>query len=1002
MHRSGALAAHYLGLSCLLAALTFVGGCGSSESAGCVRGMTAACVCAGGAAGAQVCLDDGTFGACDCGGGTIDGGSSDASTPADGGGCTGGENACGGCETLSAMPGEACEEAGTAGIWACDGDDAVVCRTDGANACGGTSTLTEELGAACGTCMRGTWQCDGTEAARCAGAENGVNACGGCAPLAGMIGDECGECDGALACDGTNALRCVGGAPNLCGGCEVLADRPGAACGTTGIHACDGMDAVACVEGSRNACGGTSTLPNLPGASCGSCGDGAYVCASPELTVCVGASERNACGGCDALEGRPGTVCGTGGTWVCDGEEAVVCSDEPSNACGGTSTLPAAPGTPCNDCGTGLWICSGTESLTCTVDVDLDTDLDNCGSCGAACDPANAVASCTAGMCEIASCVGALGDCDEDVSTGCETPLGTVAHCGSCENACDLDHATPTCTDGACAIDSCDTGHQDCNGLPADGCEVDVTSDFANCGACRARCGPGERCVDSTCERGFQIVAGSGHSCYLDPSGSVRCWGSGSNGELGDGATSQRSIPMPVVGLSDATQISSTYQHTCALRATGQAVCWGHGAQGKLGHGISASSSVAVAVSGLTDAVFVDAGQDHSCAVRATGRVVCWGANDAGQLGDGTTTGSAVPVEVAGITDAVRVSAAGSRYYGWSCAVRSSGQVWCWGSNHNRQLGDGTTTDRLAPVRALGISDAVEVDGASSRQCALRASGAISCWGSWVTTPEVVGGISDAISLDVGSSHVCAGLADGSARCWGDNLSGQLGDGSRTSRSSPTAVRDIGGVLVVTAGGSHSCAVAASGDAWCWGDANVGQLGDAQLVANTDSRSYGQDRVIPFPVVDIAPITTEAGRCATADDEDGDGLTDCADPDCAVDLGTSLGSAIGIADTCLEGNYFMAPSSCSLGKGPEAVFRWRAPSSGSFRVDTVGSSYNTTLYVREAGCTGAGVACDPSSGTERAWVTITAIAGQEFVFFIEDTVYSHPECGAVLVSVTAI
>ena len=113
-----------------------------------------------------------------------------------------------------------------------------------------------------------------------------------------------------------------------------------------------------------------------------------------------------------------------------------------------------------------------------------------------------------------------------------------------------------------------------------------------------------------------------------------------------------------------------------------------------------------------------------------SGKVSCWGENDKGQLGDGEfgrDLYSSVPVEVSGITDAVDVSA------GWehTCAVHATGEVSCWGDDTNGELGNGAISNQEPlPVKAEGIADAIAVTVGHLHTCALRSTGEIACWGA--------------------------------------------------------------------------------------------------------------------------------------------------------------------------------------------------------------------------------------------------------------------------------
>ena len=186
------------------------------------------------------------------------------------------------------------------------------------------------------------------------------------------------------------------------------------------------------------------------------------------------------------------------------------------------------------------------------------------------------------------------------------------------------------------------------------------------------------------------VAVGYAHTCVLLQDGFVKCLGYNAKGQLGDGSYVEDSTTASqVVGVTNATNIASGYWHACALLGDGNVTCWGNNANGQLGNGATGDRSAAVQVLGITSAMSIALGHHHSCALLRSGVIKCWGKNANGQLGDGTMDDRSSPVEVVGITDAIAVAAG---YY-VSCAVLANEEARCWGRNTNGELGDGSTTD---------------------------------------------------------------------------------------------------------------------------------------------------------------------------------------------------------------------------------------------------------------------------------------------------------------------
>ena len=331
------------------------------------------------------------------------------------------------------------------------------------------------------------------------------------------------------------------------------------------------------------------------------------------------------------------------------------------------------------------------------------------------------------------------------------------------------------------------------------------------------------------------VTMGVAHTCALG-GGQVWCWGTNQLGELGDGSGTTRGVPGPVALLTSVVDIAAGVHHTCAVESTGQAWCWGANDDGQLGEGTTGSFGVPVPSTSVEHAVEVTAGDQFSCARLRDGSLRCWGDDRDGQLGIGSERQRLSPARVTNLTTALSVSAGGAS----ACArqpTAGAAIAMCWGANQAGQLGDGTRIDRPTPT-ALKIGlDTAEVAVGGAHACLRAGTGGVWCWGRGgsgqlgttalidFVVPVAVAGLTGTSALAAGDKHTCAVLGAG-VTCWGANDDGQLGDGSNTSRSTPVAIPGLSGVVELALGGAHSCARRADGSIVCWGRGGDGQLGD--------------------------------------------------------------------------------------------------------------------------------------------------------------------------------
>jgi alpha-tubulin suppressor-like RCC1 family protein len=667
----------------------------------------------------------------------------------------------------------------------------------------------------------------------CLGCKVGDKACNGDQPQTCDGGTnkyvDAGAACGAGLCSNGDCLTCVPGA-DYCDGdvlkrCDATGLSPStlATCGTGG---CDSTAALCneCTPGSENTCNGQALQ------SCSQYGQFVTEKTCAPGTTCAAENVGNECQFCTPVEF---SCTGAGVLHQCNANGTSFASTQDC----GQPELCDAIGGVCAKCVAGTFQCSGATLQECNPasgyqQKEACASAALCNAAKGACDPA----SCTLNS---VRCSGKeLQKCLDSASYTTTKTCAVNEMCDPSANgsgACITPAQVSAGGYHTCAVMS--DGTVACWGRNVEGQLGSSTTSTLETSPKRVVIDAGGKTLLT---KAVLVASGAFHSCALTSDGDIYCWGYGKTGALGTAAPKDnfRSYAAKVTtGVKflvpspngSAQALSAGGYSTCAIAADTSVYCWGENDYGQLGiksfTNAFAPTKVYNIVSGVTS---VSITTEHSCIV-VNGYVKCSGSNSSGQLGSPNTgTTSNVPVYVftnlAGSTylsGATAIAAGGfetssfclppctpvSYPYGHTCAM-VGGSVYCWGENADGQLGNNSQADRsYAAITSSpsNFSSLKTITAGAHHTCAGK-SGSIWCWGqnSFLQTgtttdttvdtkiPSLVPSLSLGSSVTAASAgdlHTCGIIPSVSGiTCWGANAYGQVGDGTKSTSSTPKSV----------------------------------------------------------------------------------------------------------------------------------------------------------------------------------------------------------------------
>lgn len=381
------------------------------------------------------------------------------------------------------------------------------------------------------------------------------------------------------------------------------------------------------------------------------------------------------------------------------------------------------------------------------------------------------------------------------------------------------------------------------------------------------------------------IYAGYYSAYAIKSDGSVWAWGKNTNGQLSDGTTTDQYTPVRVLNsdgvtpMTGVTEISSgvdgSNAFTYFLKSDGSVLSVGFNSDGELGIGNTTSKTLPVQVlnkegsAPLSNVISVKAGEAYGLFLLSDGTILSVGYNNLGRLGDGTAGDKYLPVQVLGVggvgilSDVMTISNTNSSSY----ALKRDGTVFAWGSNVDGRLGDGTTDSKITPIQVRGVggvgylNSVIQISAGANSISVQKLGGTLNSWGKnnvgqlgdntiisknlpvnvvWLELANLT--LSSVENLDIttssGSSFILK--PDGSVWAWGVNRGRLgLGDGTTSQQNIPVQVLGLNGVgflnnvKSLSGGNTATYALKNDGTVWSWGSNTAGQLGDGTSTDRT-------------------------------------------------------------------------------------------------------------------------------------------------------------------------
>jgi len=323
-------------------------------------------------------------------------------------------------------------------------------------------------------------------------------------------------------------------------------------------------------------------------------------------------------------------------------------------------------------------------------------------------------------------------------------------------------------------------------------------------------------------------------------------WGNNGNGTIGDNTSVNKSNPVQTVAQGNNWKQIACSDNLCmaSIKTDGTLWLWGYNNNGQLGdNSVTNRSSPVQTVAFGTNWKQASCGINVNAAIKTDGTLWLWGANYYGSIGDNTLTKRSSPVQTVAFGKNWKQISCG--YY-HTAAIKTDGTLWCWGLNNLGQLGDNTTTNRSSPVQTVSFGTNWKQVSCGYHTAAIKTDGTLWTWGratfgqlgdntaSRKSSPvQTIAGGTNWKQVSCGGSITAAIKTDGTLWTWGYNGSGELGDNTVVSKSSPVQTVTFATNWKQVSSAGNMAAIKNDGTLWLWGANTIGQLGDNTLTARS-------------------------------------------------------------------------------------------------------------------------------------------------------------------------